>query len=528
MKEIIEDLQNDEEDFKKETVEKAREHKEEIIPYLLEELEKIVDKLNENDLSIPFFADYAIYLLAEFKETKACSLILKMLDIPNADSFDYVGMGIMDKLPCILASVFDGNFEAINKIIENKKIDDYTRNRTLKTYLYFYEQKMITKEELIIYLRKLIKLYGDDNSIYSTILDLVEDCHFFEMVLDVRELFNHELIDYQESGAYADFIDSIFDYEKQYKEKVECVDDAEKWMLLSYSFKKNEGESSYKLEEAITQVIEKEKKENVNTDFKNVGRNDPCPCGSGKKYKKCCLDKINDLLPYQSYITKSLSYYPKKNNNNDEVDFYTYYNEEYIKIDELLYKALKRKQIPIFIRRNEIKEMDIDYNYLNEAYALIKEVIRKNKFKTIEKYDLDISIHYSLLSFFAKYADCMISKYKRGKKEYLNDLEELIKYFYHSFTFNNELESIILDKVDDYYHLSKKYKEAITFFENKLEMNPSCKYEIYEDLVYKYNKAINKMDEMIEKEKDKNLIDYLEELKIDYLDDEYDIQEEVR
>jgi hypothetical protein len=25
--------------------------------------------------------------------------------------------------------------------------------------------------------------------------------------------------------------------------------------------------------------------------FKGVGRNDPCPCGSGKKYKKCCLGK---------------------------------------------------------------------------------------------------------------------------------------------------------------------------------------------------------------------------------------------
>jgi predicted metal-binding transcription factor (methanogenesis marker protein 9) len=22
-----------------------------------------------------------------------------------------------------------------------------------------------------------------------------------------------------------------------------------------------------------------------------VGRNDPCPCGSGKKYKKCCIAK---------------------------------------------------------------------------------------------------------------------------------------------------------------------------------------------------------------------------------------------
>ena len=33
--------------------------------------------------------------------------------------------------------------------------------------------------------------------------------------------------------------------------------------------------------------------EPVNAPFKNeqapVGRNDPCPCGSGKKYKKCCL-----------------------------------------------------------------------------------------------------------------------------------------------------------------------------------------------------------------------------------------------
>jgi len=27
------------------------------------------------------------------------------------------------------------------------------------------------------------------------------------------------------------------------------------------------------------------------TPARNVGRNDLCPCGSGKKYKKCCLKK---------------------------------------------------------------------------------------------------------------------------------------------------------------------------------------------------------------------------------------------
>jgi len=26
-------------------------------------------------------------------------------------------------------------------------------------------------------------------------------------------------------------------------------------------------------------------------DHADIGRNDPCPCGSGKKYKKCCMDK---------------------------------------------------------------------------------------------------------------------------------------------------------------------------------------------------------------------------------------------
>lgn len=25
-------------------------------------------------------------------------------------------------------------------------------------------------------------------------------------------------------------------------------------------------------------------------DYNKIGRNDPCPCGSGKKYKKCCLE----------------------------------------------------------------------------------------------------------------------------------------------------------------------------------------------------------------------------------------------
>ncbi|MCP8321802.1 MAG: SEC-C domain-containing protein, partial [archaeon] len=33
---------------------------------------------------------------------------------------------------------------------------------------------------------------------------------------------------------------------------------------------------------------ESPRKQSAKVSGKKIGRNDPCPCGSGKKYKKCC------------------------------------------------------------------------------------------------------------------------------------------------------------------------------------------------------------------------------------------------
>lgn len=36
---------------------------------------------------------------------------------------------------------------------------------------------------------------------------------------------------------------------------------------------------------------------------KKISRNDPCPCGSGKKYKNCCIDKpISKPLPFKAKL----------------------------------------------------------------------------------------------------------------------------------------------------------------------------------------------------------------------------------
>lgn len=45
-----------------------------------------------------------------------------------------------------------------------------------------------------------------------------------------------------------------------------------------------------------------------------IGRNDPCPCGSGKKYKKCCLpkDKKFEYATSDAFVQRYLDTLPKE------------------------------------------------------------------------------------------------------------------------------------------------------------------------------------------------------------------------
>ncbi|MEE1085942.1 MAG: SEC-C metal-binding domain-containing protein [Schaedlerella sp.] len=71
----------------------------------------------------------------------------------------------------------------------------------------------------------------------------------------------------------------VYDTEKLYKN---MVDAKAEWLYELPQWEKIFDEETRKRlyrEQKQSGTIRKEKK---------VGRNDPCPCGSGKKYKKCC------------------------------------------------------------------------------------------------------------------------------------------------------------------------------------------------------------------------------------------------
>lgn len=70
-----------------------------------------------------------------------------------------------------------------------------------------------------------------------------------------------------------------FDKEKLYKNMVDAKAD---WLYELPQWK------AIFSEEKLKELYKEQKNSGTIRKAKKVGRNDPCPCGSGKKYKHCC------------------------------------------------------------------------------------------------------------------------------------------------------------------------------------------------------------------------------------------------
>ncbi len=71
-----------------------------------------------------------------------------------------------------------------------------------------------------------------------------------------------------------------FDKEKLYKNMVDAKAD---WL-----YELPQWDAIFDAEKKKALYLEQKKSGTIRREGKKVGRNDPCPCGSGKKYKQCC------------------------------------------------------------------------------------------------------------------------------------------------------------------------------------------------------------------------------------------------
>ena len=94
---------------------------------------------------------------------------------------------------------------------------------------------------------------------------------------------------------------------------------------------------------------------------KKLGRNDPCPCGSGKKYKKCCLEKL-PITNLSDYRFSQTPFTEQKNSNMISIE------KQNTSSPSMLKKKPKRRKhhyVPIWYQKGFLPEGQTSLYYLN-------------------------------------------------------------------------------------------------------------------------------------------------------------------
>ncbi len=169
--------------------------------------------------------------------------------------------------------------------IENIHVEEFKETLFNKLKEEYDTKEKIYGDELVRHLEKLILLHALDTLWKEHLLNI----DLLKEGIGLRGYAQQDPVRVYQKEAYELFInliDSIKATAVKDFFRIRIVDEREIDKL----------EEETKKEQDMVFIAgggeqEREKKKPVKRSFKKVGRNDPCPCGSGKKYKKCCWDK---------------------------------------------------------------------------------------------------------------------------------------------------------------------------------------------------------------------------------------------
>jgi hypothetical protein len=160
--------------------------------------------------------------------------------------------------------------------------------------------------------------------------------------------------------------------------------------------------------------------ETAKNPYQGIGRNDLCPCGSGKKFKKCCLPLLDGMRTGQAepplIRNKKAKYYPSLSfdpvtglptagfeRKPGRVYLEDRYDKEAITIDYYVYLARETLRENYFsefsMNMSELKKLNERRKQTAEVYLKKAEELRERKMeqeqiKDIESFDRHYAIHF--------------------------------------------------------------------------------------------------------------------------------------
>lgn len=373
----------------KQALAEAARQREAITPYLLDALETVYQKVQEigdevcddpaYDLSY-----YALFLLAQFREQKAFPKLLQLLTL-DEDCIDIVlGDAVSETMPKALYSTYNGDIQALQAVITDDMLSPYARGAALGVLGGVLKDGGLSREDAITFFRERLSALGtgNDEAYFGALtVSQIADNDLYELTEDVREAYRKDKIDLQFMGDFEDFFDDLYNETSDYH-YVKVIEDAAKELSTWACFLKEPEAGKPTMQELLSW---------------DVGRNDPCPCGSGKKFKKCCLPKKEELEMKLNPSEDELfpDEYPSIYRQGTRPGLSDFYSRDAIEVDRLAYQGMHKLRHGRFISEKEARQRrKAAVELLWAAFEKFQTVCEKDSLETPEAYDQNYKMHY--------------------------------------------------------------------------------------------------------------------------------------
>ena len=265
-------------------------------PTLVQDLENIIHFYLDNEEEVIINEDiysdnaivYALFILKEVKAENQLDLVVKVLE-SEKDSIDIWFNDFFSEYYWSLIVFYgENNLEELKESLKKIKSEIFSNEQIALAILQIFFRNEEKHEIISAYWTELLEFYNNlsEDEIEPTYLaffvSYVHRPNDYQMSL-IKSLYEKDFIDESINGSF----EELFQIEEGYRELVTIFDIQSD--LERYYNGINNQDKFYNFDKYIDHLKNKNKQSPIINTQPKVNRNDNCPCGSGKKYKKCCI-----------------------------------------------------------------------------------------------------------------------------------------------------------------------------------------------------------------------------------------------
>ncbi|MER8435383.1 DUF1186 domain-containing protein [Mesorhizobium sp. M1312] len=239
-----------------------------------------------------------IYILGGARDSEAFRPLLRLLRRPEHELDDLLGDAVTESMARVVAGVFDGDADALFSLISDRSVDQFVRDTVLGAAAFLTWEGRIELDRMRDFLERFHteRLADDDDFAWIGWLEAIARLGLRNLASLVHSAWHDgrvpmgmlELSDFEDDLLAAEQNPNDIDrFKRAGLGYIDDVLEALEWTSHLEYFGEEDWQSPLPEQTWLDEL--KSLTAPVTNPWRHVGRNDPCPCGSGKKAKKCCL-----------------------------------------------------------------------------------------------------------------------------------------------------------------------------------------------------------------------------------------------